>query len=117
MPKVYELSSMSVIYLEAYLELCSLDSRAREQTISGGERGRCGSPPGPPPTDCEDAHESQDEAAEAEGVASLHAGLEGRGFSGSVANLETIYRETMVVMDLGWVDLTLEYSTILLGSS
>ena len=27
------------------------------------------------------------------------------------------YRETMVVMDLGWVDLTLEYSTILLGSS
>ena len=27
------------------------------------------------------------------------------------------YRETMVVMDLGWVDLTSEYSTILLGSS
>ena len=27
------------------------------------------------------------------------------------------YRETMVVMDLSWVDLTLEYSTILLGCS
>ena len=32
-------------------------------------------------------------------------------------DLVTYYRETMVVMDLGWVDLTLEYSTILLGSS
>ena len=75
---------------ETYLELCSLDSRAREQTISGGERGRWRSPPGPPPpTDCEDAHESQDEAAEADGVASLLAGLEGGGISGSVAEVHT----------------------------
>ena len=59
------------------------------------------SPPGPPPNDCEDAHESQDEAAEADGVTSLHAGLEGRGISGSVADLENIVRPSLCTSFFG----------------
>ena len=95
MPKVPRCPEDQLQYATTYLELCSLDSRAREQTISGGERGRCGSPP----TDCEDAHESQDEAAEADGVTSLLGGLEGGGISGSVADVLQNILEIFQILD------------------